>query len=842
MNKALIWLIMVGCMAATTIATAAEFEARLAPFQTVPRPADGETVSANPPCFVYPAATNYSAYVIEFSRDAKFSEGTTRRLSSPYMLAVAPEPLKPGRYFWRWRPGKLDDGATLWSAVRAFTVTKDAPVVPFPEVGALVKRLGTSRPRVMVRADEVADLRQRALAKFGKSWLYQVHKTAEQMRDKPLLPEPAFLPPSGDPNRIALYLKTFQTTRPFFGEMSRLAENYLLTGDELSGQEAKRRLLHIIAWEPRGSTRLSHNDEVGTDVVRHCPVVFDRVYPLLNASEKRHGLDCLTVRMQEMRDRWRARPFEKFPYESHNMGYFLPDLLQASLALAGEAPVEEMLRYTLLQLWSPFYPPFGGDDGGWSQGPGYWSWIAAVCAQTYQLVERATDVPVRLRSSLRKQSLYKLYGNPPCSPMSPFGDGHEGRAGGGQTMALLAALYNDPYAKWYAEQQKTGSSGLAALLFNSDRVTAKSPAELPQGHAFFDIGLAAMHTALADATNNVSLFFRSSPFGSTSHAYADQNTFALHAYGEALIIASGYYQAYGCPHHRQWTSKTIASNSVLVNGEGQTEHDWNAKGRLAVFLTTPAGDYAVGDAAQAYTGKLDRFDRRIVFLRPEHTGGLPIIVIRDELRAPKPATFQFLLHALSKMNVDAAAQRVAIAQGAARCRVDYLAPRGLRFDQHDRFTQPPFKPSPNQWHLTASTVEPAQETASLIVIQPYREAESNLLLTARLETGDGCVGVVLTGRDRVVTVVFRTDPAARSVRLGGIATDGNAASVTLLGETVHSALMFGGSSLTRGTKVLIKSAIPTRTGAAMKAKGSVPQIDICPLAGYCSRLGEKTAH
>lgn len=809
MNTKLIRLIAFCCVTVTRAVVAADFEAPPAPFQTVARPAGGETVSANPPCFVFPAAKNCDAYVIEFGHDELFAEDGTTRLTSPYMLAVAPEPIKPGRYFWRWRPGKPGDGATSWSPVRPFTVMKDAPVVPFPDMDALVKRLGASRPRVMVRPDEVVELRQRALAKFGKSWLTDVHRTAEQMRDKPLLPEPAFLPPSGDPNRTALYQKTFQTTRPFFGEMSSLAENYLLTGDELPGQEAKRRLLHILTWDPRGSTRLSHNDEVGTDVVRHCPVAFDRVYPLLSAAERQRCLDCLMIRMQEMRSIWKTRPFEKFPYESHNMGYYLPDLLQASLALAGEVPVEEMLRYTLLQLWSPFYPPYGGDDGGWCEGPSYWAWIAATFARTCRLVEHATGAPVQLRSSLRKQSFYKLYGNPPYSPMSPFGDCQEGPAIGGQTMALLAALYDDPYAKWYAEQQKTKLGGLDRLLFDASRLAAKPPSDLPQGRAFFDVGLAAMHTALADGPNNVSLFLRSSPFGSISHSYADQNTFVLHAYGEALIIASGYYQLYGSPHHAEWTRQTKASNSVLVNGEGQPTRDWNAKGRLAAFHTTPAADYAVGDASQAYAGKLEHCDRRILFLRSEHTGDAPVIVIRDELCAPKPATFQFLLHALSKMDVDPTVQRVGIVQGAARCCVDYVAPRGLAFSQSDRFTQPPFKPSPNQWHLTASTVAPAQDAASLIVLQPHRATEAEALLAPRVASGDGCAGVTLTSGERSVTVIFRTGHTAATVTLGDIATDAQAASVTTIGGNVCSAVMFEGRGLLRGGTKLLASPSPT---------------------------------
>ncbi len=794
-------------MVAALVARAADFEAPPAPFQTVPRPADGETLSANPPCFVFPARKIFGNYIVEFGPDAKFAAGTTTRMSSPYMLAVAPEPLRPNRYFWRWRPGRLGDGDGGWSPVRSFVVPADVPVVPLPDIEALVKRLGVSRPRVMVRADEVPELRRRALARFGQEWLVGVRRTAEQMRGETLLPEPAFLPPSSDPRRKVLYLETFQTTRPFFRELSRLAENYLLTGDELSGQEARRRLLHIIGWDPHGSTRLAHNDEVATDVVRYCPVAFDRVYALLSVEEKRRCLDVMMIRMQQIRDVWKASPFEKNPYRSHDLGYYVPDLLQACVALVGEAPVEEMLHYTMLQLWSPFCPSFGGDDGGWSEGPNYWAWIAGPFARTYRLVEHATGVPVRLRSSLRKQSLYKLYGNPPYSPMSPFGDSREGPPVGGNVMAMLASLYDDPYAKWYAEKQPTRLDGLDALLFDDSRVTAKPPRDLPQGRAFFDVGLAAMHTDLADGANNVSLLFRSSPFGSTSHSYADQNTFVLNAYGEALIIASGYYQsAYGSPHHVEWTRQTKASNSVLINGEGQPR-GWDSQGRLAFFRTTRAADYAIGDAAQAYAGKLERYDRHIIFLRPGHTGGAPIIVIRDELRAPNPATFQFLMHALSRMNVDAGVQRVDLAQGAARCRVGYLAPSGLTFDQNDRFTQQPFKPAPNQWHLAASTVGPAREAASLIVLQPHRAGD--VLLVPRMISGDGCMGVELTGDERTITVLFRTDRAAPTVAFGRTTTDAQAASVTTIGGKPHSAVMFQGQKVTWGGRTLLGSAAPT---------------------------------
>lgn len=801
-------MLTAGGVLLAAVAMAADFEAAPAPFQTVARPADGETLTANPPCFVYPATQGHPSYVVECSAQPGFPAAASLRLVSPYMLAVPGQVLAPGEYLWRWRPGTPDDGAAEWSAVRRFAMPPGVPEVPFPDIDRLVQRLGTSRPRIAVAAADLQTVRQQAAERFGATWLAGVRRTAEALRDKPLLPEPAFLPEARDTRRIELYQKTFQTTRPFMREMVSLAENYLLTGDEASGQEARRRLLHIIGWDPRGSTRLGHNDEPATEIVRYCPTTYDRVCDLLTAEERKRCLDCLLIRMQEMRGLWQTRPFEKHPYESHNMGYYLPDLLEASLALVGEAPVEEMLRYAMLQLWSPFYPPYGGADGGWCEGPSYWGWSTSVFARAYRLVEQAAGVPVQARSNVRNMPWYKLYGNPPYARMSPFGDGHEGPAGSGDTMAMLAAMYRNPYAQWYADWQKARLGPLDTLLFGAAEVVPEAPYDLPQGRAFPDVGLAAMHTVLPDPTANVALFFRSCPFGSISHAYADQNTFALEAYGEPLIIASGYYQLYGHPHHREWTWQTKASNSILVNGEGQSPRDWNARGSLVEFQTTAAADYALGDAHEAYPGKLSRFDRHILFLRPVHTGGAPVIVIRDDLAAPQPATYQFLLHALEQMTVEAAAQRLTLGRGAVRCRVDFLAPQGLAFEQNDQFTQPPFREAPDQWHLTAGTSTPAASTESLIVIQPYREGAETELLAANVEKGQDGIGVTLSNGRRTVLVLFRSNPEAAETQLGEWRAGAAVASVRLTPAGVVSAVFFRGTALAWRGRTLLRSDRP----------------------------------
>ena len=782
---------------------AADFEAQPAPYQTVARPADGEVVSANPPCFVYPASSVHERYTVQVTRDPSFPPDGTRELGSSYMLLVPNGAFEPGTYHWRWRPAET--AVDAWSSVRSFSVPDGAPVVPFPDLTRLVERLRGVRPRVFVGATGVEGLRAQAEATFGPDWQEAAARRAARAAGKALLPEPDFLPDRKDPRRTEVYQQTFRTTRPFFREMARLAEDFLLTGHEASGLEAKRRLLHIVSWAPRGSTGINHNDEPGTEVVRYCPTVYDRVYSLLTTAERQQCLACLTVRMQDMRERWRRRPFEKHPYESHNMGYYLPDVLEASLALVGDAPVEETLRYAMLQLWSPFYPPYGGADGGWCEGPNYWSWSTMVFARLYRLVEVTTGVPVHLRSNVRNMWRYKLYGNPPYFEMSPFGDGQEGRAGGGGTMAALARLYDNGYARWYADEKGGGLSGLDRLLLDPSEVEPASPDTLPQGCALRDVGLAAMHSVLSDPASNVAVLLRSCPFGSISHAFADQNTFALDAYGKPLIIASGYYQLYGHPHHAEWTRQTAASNSVLVNGEGQPARDWTARGRLSFFATTAGADLAVGDACEAYKGRLRRFDRTILFLRSPQTGGEPVVVIRDEIEAAEPSTFQFLLHAVQRMDVDASQQRVVVSNGHSRCRVDYLAPQLLKYDQHDRFPHPPIRGGADQWHLTAATAEPVRSIESLMVLQPFRADEPQELLDVRRQTGENCTAVVLSGRSRETLVLFRGPAPDRAASFGGLRTDARAASVLRLADRPVAAVLFAGTEVVDNGRELLKA-------------------------------------
>ncbi|MCD6361782.1 MAG: heparinase II/III family protein [Armatimonadetes bacterium] len=360
-------------------------------------------------------------------------------------------------------------------------------------------------------------------------------------------------------------------------------------------------------------------------------------------------------------------------------------------------------------------------------------------------------------------------------------------------------------------------------MFDASDIEPRSPMDLPQSRCFFSTGQACMHTALWSGQRDVQLLLRSCPFGGISHAYADQNTFTLDAWGEPLIIASGYYPFYGHPHRVKWTVTTLASNSILVNGEGQP-HPWNwdAKGEISNFVTTDGADYAVGDATRAYPGLLKRYLRKVLFVRPLQTGGPTLIAIHDDLLAEEPSSFQWLLHSLEKMNVDDQARRVTITRGESACRVSYLMPEGLTFSQTDQFTADPGPGYDKQWHLTASLDEKAAGRRSLIVIEPFRQARGERPLSVRRVEGEGCVAALLTDGDTRHLLLFATADEAR-VPAMNLVTDAEAAALTLRGDKVVSFFAAGASKLTVGETRLVQ------TGDRRDAVASIPKGE--PLAG-----------
>jgi hypothetical protein len=109
-------------------------------------------------------------------------------------------------------------------------------------------------------------------------------------------------------------------------------------------------------------------------------------------------------------------------------------------------------------------------------------------------------------------------------------------------------------------------------------------------------------------------------------------------------------------------------------------------------------------------GRVSRFDRHVLFMPPG------LFLLLDDLETPGRAHFRWMLHAFEKMQVDPDGGRVMSRRGGAELDVRLRSPAGLTISQTDRFrvpynagVPPAFREEkPNQWHVTAETVQEAE--------------------------------------------------------------------------------------------------------------------------------------
>lgn len=269
----------------------------------------------------------------------------------------------------------------------------------------------------------------------------------------------------------------------------------------------------------------------------------------------------------------------------------------------------------------------------------------------------------------------------------------------GRTLGLAS---DDPFCKWGIHNisgdisswimTTTGYAGLEDLehianaIYDRPLQHAKDPRmasyeELPYARFFPGGKEAVMRTSFRPESTCVG-FTAKNAYTMTSHSDFDVNTFMIYKKGN-LAPDSGVYDAYQGQHnYLNYQKNTTAHNNVLiidtskpddprklarsvdpggvelvskrafgaVNSKGPKDaflHDPRAHWtQILDFKTTKEYDYIIGEAAQAYSSRLDEYIRSLVFIRK---GDNAYIIVFDRIEA-KNGNFikKWLLHLVSE--------------------------------------------------------------------------------------------------------------------------------------------------------------------------------------------------
>ena len=581
---------------------------------------------------------------------------------------------------------------------RVFTVALILPLAGIAQDPAEV--VPGQAPRTWILDGREDAFRQYNEAGKGAGYLKQIREDFDAYwLNWPFPEEPE---PYGDPDpekRTGDKVDKWRAMQDLCGQVSGVAEAatllWLNTGDPKYLAKAREFLLSAVQWDPRGPTGINYNDEAHFRLFRKLPAVYDQLRPALTDPERDLVIEHFRLRgvlnMESILDKevdTLSRNSVKKEPPSHSVR-FMAMTGMAALAFWDEIPEARDWWKFVYTWYRDVFPPWGGDDGGWAEGPAYWRGVYEHAV--FQDALFAIGDPLAYNQPFWRQTgFFQVYFVQPY-PATSFGDlsnagqfnmepgvkhflEHLARVTDNGYLAAYTRLYSDPRPL----PVETGMKNLYRVYptaceywirdFIGSRAELPHPkplAELPGARYFSDIGWVAMHSALGRPLEDIMLTFKSSPYGSFSHSHADQNAFILNAYGEQLAINSGYREYHRSQMHKYYTRHTESKNAILINRRGQEVQDKSAKGRIIRYETGPRTVWTTGDATVAYNTMQPGGDaveaalRDVVFIDNRY------FVIRDHVRLEKPGRIDWLLHARDPITYHEVGGSVVIARNGA---------------------------------------------------------------------------------------------------------------------------------------------------------------------------------
>lgn len=814
------------------------------PIETEPNPSthrpmwppDGTVAVMNPPRIVWQHESLAVSYTLELSQRQDFTH-PLRIEGIALALYNHNETLDNGTWYWRYRAITAEGEGSRWSRTRRFLIDDSSISFPVPNMDELMADL-PRHPRICVNPTTLAAFRERKDREAAAAWEAIGH-TIRRLADSDLpAPQPGPAP-SAKQRGVAFFLRGDEAM-PAKGISPGTLENqsvgtevaalaYVITGDPSYAELAKRRALwqaqFRLDWhqEERAHHDTVHVYEYG---LKRIAVTYDYIYDVLTEPERAAVLGHIAYHgdnaFRKLRDKVRIH----LRYQSSHACQDMHELVTTALAVAGDLPeARDWLAYLVPQYASIL--PWGGDEGGYSEGHYYnYKWHGMLQCAT--ALRSATSIDLFRTPRYRNAGAFWLYCMNRNYWWSHYGDNFSlirpstGSGNDKDGANFLASVYADRYVKWYAD----------ALLDNlkqplwymsSETLRPKPPVDLPQGRAFRDVGWTAAYNRFYDE-QGVRLFFKSSPWGGYGHSHQDQNSFVLHAFGEILAIDNGYYGYYGDKYHTEWTRQTAAHNSILADGRGQ-ERSIEQDGEIRTFFESPAYNVVIADASRAYAEPVTQFLRAMVFVRPAH------ILVYDQLEADSPIRWTWLLQAFEPMVIDGAARIVTIHQRDVRLRARQLAPARFAYSQSNERTDPLkmryTEAFAQQWALRAETQEPSASERILSLLHPYREPDGPAVDGGQLVESGPWIGARAPIGDVIETTLFQRDlsePVSGSAE--GVATDATLVSIGRGSDgSIRRLLMLAGKALALDDQPVVEADARCSVACMYDTGAAAAQID-----------------
>lgn len=615
-----------------------------------PAPASFSVQPQNPPSFAWARpATPPPGYVLEVWQNGavKYTFNTTRNWYLPAVTFAA------GHYSWRVRASN----GTLWSDQREFDVASTAGTFVVPDDSALRAAVsGHARPRELP-ASFVPAAQWSAAMSAERSKSLSALKSEVDYKITTLAALSDSLWPltgtnGGTSATLAAQASDIRSKINTAGrQLESAALLYRLTLDPKYLNEALARGDQLASLSPTGPTSYANQDQATRVICLSTIKAYDLLAREIDATRRANWLHVIDLRATDMYNDLSSNDMrlDQYPFDSHggtNLGFLA---LIATLSVGDIANADTWFAFATRAYINTIYA-WSGPEGGYANGSAYGQYTADYALQIWQPMTQALGVNLFTKPWSAGFMHFFAHFVPPGATRHLFGDENE-VAPDFRLLKAYASRFNAPEAAWYA-QNITGDEDALSFLqapYPLPYTQATSTVAPPNAALYPSIGWVAMHSSIGDP-KRTSLFFKSSPYGSYNHSHGDQNSIILSSGGRALLIESGYMDYYGSPLWSGWYRTTKAHNAITFDSGVGEPVDGNTvnltrTGSVTGFSTTPAMDFAEGDATAAYGGALSSALRRVWYLRSQDA-----VVVQDKVAAAVAHAWEWNLHAPAPIN------------------------------------------------------------------------------------------------------------------------------------------------------------------------------------------------
>lgn len=628
-------------------------------------------------------------YKLRYSQDETFQSKETQTVDTIWPFHNPEKPLENGSWFWQY--GYIEStNQVKWSEVNKFEVLSNPEKFTPPSFSIFISKLKLSHPRVLIDKENWDLFIEKTKSKEERQWFIERadNVLTSEMEDINKIPTD-HIKTLKNKKQIDAYL-TRESRRIVDSEEQNcgsLIRAYVLSKDKRYSDEAIHRIFMMTTWDSNENVKGDFNEST---LLSLCSLAYDSFYENLSSEQKNKLIEIIKVKCESMYNRFNNN-LENHIADNHVWQMTLRIFTFSVISVYGE--IEEASKWLnyAYNVWLARFPGLN-KDGGWHNGDSYFMVNARTLIEVPFLYSRITGFDFFSDKWYDKNIMYTIFQQPPFSKSAGNGSGHQEvlkpssvRIG---YLDALARLKGNSYAadfvrqtlkveKQYMKKSFLAKAGdLSWFRLQCDKQLpeeGKALVDLPCGYVFPQTGIASFMTKWNKFNKNAMWSFRSSPYGSTSHALANQNAFNTFYGGEPLFYSSGHHIAFTDMHSMFCERSTRAHNSILADGMGQ-KIGTEGYGWIPRYFVDERIGYVLGDASNAY-GKvvssiwLKRGNESDIDYSPENgwdenhvnvfrrhiinLGKTGYIFIYDELEGDKPIKWSYLLHTvINQMNVD----------------------------------------------------------------------------------------------------------------------------------------------------------------------------------------------